>query len=89
MIKIAITGACGKMGRVIAGLIKQRTDCTVCAGIDLAGVQYDDFPVVTKVFDLEEKPDVIIDFSHPSALKSLTKSELFSTIFFTETSRIF
>lgn len=71
MIRIAITGACGKMGRVIAGLIKQRTDCTVCAGIDLAGVQYDDFPVVTKIFDLEEKPDVIIDFSHPSALQDL------------------
>ena len=71
MIKIAITGACGKMGRVIAGLVNEREDCTVCAGIDLLGEQYGDFPVVKKVFDLPEKPDVIIDFSHPSALEEL------------------
>ena len=71
MVRIAITGACGKMGRVIAGLIAQREDCEVCGGIDIAGEQYGDFPVVKKVFDLPEKPDVIIDFSHPSALEDL------------------
>ena len=71
MTKIAITGACGKMGRVIVGLIKQRDDCVVCAGVDLVGDKYDDFPVYKKLFDIEEKPDVIIDFSHPSALPDL------------------
>ena len=71
MTKIAITGACGKMGRVIAGIINGRSDCKVIAGIDLCGTQYAEFPVVTKVFDLPEKPDVIIDFSHPSALPDL------------------
>ena len=71
MTKIAISGACGKMGRVIAGLIKQRSDCTVTAGIDPFGEKYDEFPVYKKVFDLPEKPDVIIDFSHPSALPDL------------------
>lgn len=71
MVRIAITGACGKMGRVIAGLIAQREDCEVCGGIDIAGEQYDNFLVVKKVFDLPEKPDVIIDFSHPSALEDL------------------
>ena len=71
MTKIAITGACGKMGRVIAGLADDRDDCIICAGIDLKGEQYGEFPVVTKVFDLPEKPDVIIDFSHPSALDDL------------------
>lgn len=71
MTKIAITGACGKMGRVIAGIIAGRSDCEVCAGIDLCGEQYSDFPVYKKVFELPEKPDVIIDFSHPSALPDL------------------
>ncbi len=71
MTNIAITGACGKMGRVIAGICAERADCKVIAGIDLTGEQYSDFPVVTKVFDLPEKPDVIIDFSHPSALPDL------------------
>lgn len=71
MTNIAVTGACGKMGRVISDICRQRTDCKIIAGIDLAGEQYDSFPVVRKVFDLPEKPDVIIDFSHPSALPDL------------------
>lgn len=71
MIKIAITGACGHMGRVIAGIIAERSDCAVCAGIDKAGEAYGGFPLVKSVFDLPEKPDVIIDFSHPSALPDL------------------
>ncbi len=71
MINIAITGACGHMGRVIAGIINSRADCTVTAGIDKEGEQYGDFPIVRSVFDLSEKPDVIIDFSHPSALSDL------------------
>ena len=45
MTRIAITGACGRMGRVIAGLVKERADCTIIAGIDKLGEQYDEFPV--------------------------------------------
>ena len=71
MTKIAICGACGKMGRFIYDVISERDDCTVCAGIDKFGEAYADFPVVKEPADLPEKPDVIIDFSHPSALDGL------------------
>lgn len=71
MTKIAVTGVCGKMGRVIVNIVKGREDCEVIAGIDLLGEKYDCFPVVKSVFDLPQKPDVIIDFSHPSALDDL------------------
>lgn len=71
MTRIAISGACGRMGRVIARLSKERDGCVICAGIDKLGEQYDDFPVYKSVFDMPEKPDVIIDFSHPSALDDL------------------
>ena len=71
MTNIALTGACGKMGRVIAEIVSAREDCRICAGIDLTAEQYSDFPVVKSVYDLPGKPDVIIDFSHPSALESL------------------
>ena len=71
MVKIAITGANGKMGRVIANLVAAREDCTVVAGIDLNDVPNDSFPVVKYPSELAEKPDVIIDFSHPSALPDL------------------
>lgn len=71
MVNIAITGACGKMGRVIADIISARSDCRVCAGVDIVAEQYSDFPVYKNVNELTSKPDVIIDFSHPSALDSL------------------
>lgn len=71
MVNIAITGACGKMGRVIADIISARSDCRVCAGVDIVAEQYSDFPVYKNVNELTSKPNVIIDFSHPSALDSL------------------
>ena len=71
MVKIAITGANGKMGRVIARLAQSRSDCEVIAGIDLDTSGSAAFPIVASPFDLPEKPDVIIDFSHPNALDAL------------------
>ena len=71
MVKIAIAGANGKMGGVIANLAAQRSDCKVVAGIDLNTAPNGSFPIVKSPFDLPEKPEVIIDFSHPSALEDL------------------
>lgn len=71
MVRIAVTGANGKMGRTITRLIEERDDCTVIAGIDLNTDRGEDFPVVKSPFELTKKPDVIIDFSHPSALDDL------------------
>lgn len=71
MTNIAICGANGKMGRVIADIISQRDDCAVCAGIDKVTAQYADFPIVGSPVSLPDTPDVIIDFSHPSSLEDL------------------
>lgn len=71
MVKIAITGANGKMGKVIANLVAQRENCEVIAGIDLNDTPNGSFPIVKYPAELTEKPDVIIDFSHPSALDDL------------------
>jgi len=73
MTRIAITGAFGRMGRAIAALCEGREDCEVVAGVDIAGGSQsaDSFPVYKTVFDMKQKPDVIIDFSHPSALSDL------------------
>lgn len=71
MTDIAICGCCGKMGRVINDIISARNDCRVCCGVDIAGEKYADFPVYKKVSDIKEKPQVIIDFSHPSLLDDL------------------
>lgn len=71
MTEIAITGANGKMGRVIARIIEEREDCKVVGGIDLQPSDDLGFPVVKNIFDLPRKPDVVIDFSHPSALEDI------------------
>ena len=68
MTHILINGACGHMGRVIADVIAGREDCTVLAGVDPVGAPYAEFPVYQTLDQVEEKADVIIDFSHPSAL---------------------
>ncbi|MCL2634759.1 MAG: 4-hydroxy-tetrahydrodipicolinate reductase [Oscillospiraceae bacterium] len=66
MTKIALSGANGRMGKVIAGLVSERSDCEIVAGIDVSGGEY-----YTKISDMREQADVIIDFSHSSATPDL------------------
>lgn len=73
MVKIAICGCCGKMGRVVADTVAGREDCKVVAGIDVFGEQYAEFPVYKNIYQCSEDVDVIIDFSHPSALSEMLK----------------
>jgi len=68
MTSIILSGACGRMGRVIAGLVRGRTDCEIAAGVDINGEQYDNFRVYGNINDVTEKAGVVIDFSHPSTL---------------------
>ena len=71
MTEIAICGCSGKMGRVINDIIKSRSDCKVPFGIDISGDKYDSFPVFKTFTQVDKKPDVLIDFSHPSCLDDL------------------
>ncbi|MDR2558179.1 MAG: 4-hydroxy-tetrahydrodipicolinate reductase [Oscillospiraceae bacterium] len=66
--KIALSGACGRMGRVIAALVAERGDCEISAGIDCRCEKYAEFEMYYKITELETKPDVVLDFSHPSSL---------------------
>ncbi len=80
MTKIAICGANGKMGRVIANIIANRDDCEVCGGIDVVTEKYSDFTIVSSPTELPCKPDVIIDFSHPSVLDGLLSYALTNNV---------
>ena len=70
MLKIILSGCCGKMGRVIDSIIADEESCEIVAGVDKFGEKYSTFPVYPDFTDLP-KADVIIDFSHPSALDGL------------------
>ena len=74
MIKILLTGANGRMGRAVVELAsKDRERFTVCAGIDIHPSEkgYADFPVYASLNDFTGRADVLIDFSHHSAIDAI------------------
>lgn len=70
MTKIILTGANGKMGNVIQSVVANRNDCEIIAGVD-RNKQSSTFPVYESIDEVNEKADVIIDFSNPALLDSL------------------
>ena len=71
MTRIILTGANGKMGRVVASVCRQTDDYKIVAGVDLNVEMYDDFPIYSKIDAVTDDADVIVDFSHPSAISSV------------------
>eukprot|EP00826_Nyctotherus_ovalis_P066880 TRINITY_DN9938_c0_g1_i7.p1 TRINITY_DN9938_c0_g1~~TRINITY_DN9938_c0_g1_i7.p1 ORF type:complete len:109 (+),score=19.02 TRINITY_DN9938_c0_g1_i7:810-1136(+) len=85
MIKVLINGYCGKMGKVIAKLIKEKEDITVVAGVDRQGGKTHGECEVFKNFgEVVIIPDVIIDFSNPDTLEEM----LLSLIHISEPTRL-
>jgi 4-hydroxy-tetrahydrodipicolinate reductase len=70
MIKIIIGGCCGRMGRFVADIVKNRKDCDVVAGIDIIDDSTLGFPVFGNYDEANVEADVIIDFSNPALLSS-------------------
>ncbi len=76
MTNIAVCGANGKMGKTIYKCVSEREDCKIIAGIDMNTEKYADFEIFSSPSEMTEKPDVIIDYSHPSTLKGLLEYSL-------------
>ncbi len=83
-IKLAITGACGRMGRRLIALAHgdkafqlvaaiDRPDCVELArdAGELAGIGVIGVPIT---FDLRPKPDVLIDFTLPAGMRHWLKT---------------
>ncbi len=58
---ILLCGCCGRMGRAVSQALKG--DDKICAGVDISSAEYS-YPVYKSIFEVTEKVDVIIDFSH-------------------------
>ncbi len=71
MTNILLFGANGHMGKVVARIAEADPDAQIVAGVDLNTEAYGDFPIYSSAFDVKEKADVIIDFSHPSLFDSI------------------
>ena len=70
MLKILLSGACGRMGRQVAQLAEDE-QAAVVAGVDVRAEQWSDFPVYPSFSLVREEADVIVDFSRPEGLNAL------------------
>lgn len=70
MVNILLCGCGGKMGAAVQGFVSQREDCRVAAGVDPRQSQAE-FPVYEAIGQVQEPVDVVVDFSHPSALRDI------------------
>lgn len=71
MINLIISGCSGRMGHVVEEICAADPNVNVVAGFDILGTSDRDFPVYTSPDQFEGNADVVIDFSHPSALTAL------------------
>ena len=72
MTRIILSGAGGKMGKVICALASETDDVEIVCGFDISKFE-SSFPIYENPFDFTGDADVIIDFSHPSAFEGLVK----------------
>lgn len=71
MIEIILSGCNGAMGETISRCARERGDCDIVAGIDPNTKSREEYPIFASAWDCHAAADVIIDFSHPSALEGL------------------
>ena len=71
MLKIALSGCNGRMGRVITDICSKKENMKIVAGFDLNAVKLSDFPVYADPFEFSGAADVVIDFSNPASTSHL------------------
>lgn len=68
MLKVIVNGCLGKMGKVLTRCVQEDNELELVCGASFNPIESPDFKVYSKMTDIEENADVIIDFSHHSAL---------------------
>ena len=72
MTRIIMHGCNGRMGQMITGIVKDRDDAEIVAGIDVFdGITTNGYPVFTDINACDVEADVVIDFSNASAVDKL------------------
>lgn len=71
MTDVILCGCAGKMGAAVQDAIQNREDCRIVAGVDVAKPLHSDFPIYAVPSEITESADVLIDFSHPTALEPI------------------
>ena len=71
MQRIIVSGCNGHMGQTVVGLCASDPELEIAAGIDILGQPGEGFPVFSSPVACTVQADVLVDFSHPSALEGL------------------
>lgn len=71
MLKIIISGCNGHMGKVVSRIAAEDPEIQIVAGFDINTAADDGFPVFADPAEFSGRADVLIDFSHPSALDGI------------------
>lgn len=71
MLKIALSGCNGRMGRVITDICSKKENMKIVAGFDVNAARLSDFPVYADPFEFSGAADVVIDFSNPASTEHL------------------
>ncbi len=71
MTDIIMHGCNGHMGQVISGIVKEDSDASIVAGVDIVDNKDNGYPVFTDIDAVDVKADVIIDFAAAAAVDKL------------------
>ena len=71
MIRVLMHGCNGRMGQMIAGLLKEDAEAEIVAGVDTFDGVSNPFPVFSDIGDCDVEADVAIDFSNAGAVEGL------------------
>ncbi len=69
--RIILSGACGRMGKAVSEAVELSGNCEIVAGVDVIKDASLPYPVYASFDQIKEEADVIVDFSHHSALGSV------------------
>ncbi len=73
MLKIALSGCNGRMGRAVTDICAKKEDVKIVAGFDLNAVKLADYPVYANPFEFSGACDVVVDFSNVSLTEELLR----------------
>lgn len=71
MVRVIMHGCNGRMGQVIAGIIKEDDQIEIAAGVDVSRHIENSFPVFDSIRECDVKADVVIDFAAADAVDDL------------------
>lgn len=68
MLKVIVNGSLGKMGKVLTKCVKEDSELELVCGASINNGESTDYKLYSKMEQIEETCDVVIDFSHHSTL---------------------